>query len=85
MKGEKQVKRFELKDTKHIKSFCSICGSALPNLQMNETLLVVPAGSIDGELDKKPDGHIFMSKKSNWDEGIEEVKKFDGLPIKKDV
>lgn len=83
--GENQVKIFELKDTNHIKSFCSICGSALPNLQMNGTLLVVPAGSLDSKLDKKPDGHIFMSNKSNWDESLEQVKKYDGPPVKEDM
>ncbi len=85
MKGENNVKRFELGDTKHVKSFCSICGSALPNLQMNGSLLVVPAGSLDVNLDKKPDGHIFISNKANWDVDLEKVKKYTGLPLKEDV
>ncbi len=84
LEGENLVKRFELNDTNHVKSFCSICGSALPNKQMNETLLVVPAGSLDGKLDKKPDGHIFISNRSNWDNELEKVKKYEGLPVKDD-
>jgi hypothetical protein len=47
---------------------------------MNGTLLVVPAGSLDSSLDKKPDGHIFISNKANWDESLEKLKKFERLP-----
>src|SRR5215470_14968068 len=46
LSGEERVKRFNLPSTKHVRSFCSICGSALPCIQMNGTLLVVPAGSL---------------------------------------
>lgn len=84
LQGEDQVKRFEFRDTKHVKSFCGICGSALPNLQMDNTLLVVPAGRLDVDLDKKADGHIFISNKANWDEDLARVKRFDGLPIMED-
>jgi hypothetical protein len=47
---------------------------------MDGTLLAVPAGSLDCRLDKKPDGHIFVSNKANWDESLEKLKKFERLP-----
>ncbi|OJV64911.1 MAG: aldehyde-activating protein [Clostridiales bacterium 38-18] len=80
LQGEAYVRTFQLKDTNHVKGFCSNCGSALPNLQMNGSLLVVPAGSLDSQLDKQPDGHIFISDKANWDEELETYKKFDRFP-----
>ncbi len=81
IKGESNVRIFQLKKSNHVKAFCVTCGSALPNLQMEGTLLAVPAGSLDSKLDKLPDGHIFISNKANWDEALETVKKFQRLPI----
>jgi hypothetical protein len=82
LEGEENVKVFKLEDTEHVKSFCIHCGSALPSIQMDGKLLVVPAGSLDSPLDKKPDGHLFMSSKANWDESLELVDKFERLPEK---
>src|SRR5690554_6374488 len=38
------IKAFQLPKSNHVKAFCSNCGSALPNLQMEGELLVVPPG-----------------------------------------
>ncbi|WP_084183219.1 GFA family protein, partial [Nevskia soli] len=42
LSGQEKATQFTLPSTQHSRSFCSICGSALPSLQMNGTLLVVP-------------------------------------------
>ncbi|HZR34444.1 MAG TPA: GFA family protein [Nevskia sp.] len=78
--GEDKVTRFDLPGTRHSRSFCSICGSALPGLQMDGQLLVVPAGSLDCEVVLKPDAHLFMASRANWDEDLERVPKMDRLP-----
>jgi len=78
--GKDHIKTFNLSPTRHTKSFCKECGSALPNHQMEGKLLVVPAGSLNTELLKKPDAHIFCSSKASWDEGLENVKKFEKFP-----
>lgn len=80
LSGKDQVKTFKLKPTRHEKSFCPNCGSALPNVQMNGSLLVVPAGSLDTDVPNKPIGHIFIDSKANWDHELELVPKFDQLP-----
>lgn len=79
--GKALVKTFHLPSTRHSKSFCVECGSALPNVQMDGTLLVVPAGSLDSPLAKRPDGHLFMSSKAEWDELLETVKQHETLPF----
>jgi len=76
------VKTYNHNNEGHIKSFCMTCGSALPNMQMNGTLLVVPAGSLDSDIDIKPSGHIFYESKANWDRNLEKVNKFKDYPIK---
>ncbi|MES2801216.1 MAG: GFA family protein [Bdellovibrionota bacterium] len=80
MRGIDKIKTFNLAPTRHTKSFCKECGSALPNLQMEGKLLVVPAGSLDSELSVKPEAHIFWSSKSSWSKELENLKKFEKLP-----
>ncbi|WP_207261436.1 GFA family protein [Desulfovibrio sp. Huiquan2017] len=80
LRGEDLVRTFDFNGTGHIKSFCTICGSALPNVQMDGALLVVPAGSLDTEVPIRPDGHIFHARRADWDNGLEAVPVFEGLP-----
>lgn len=79
VKKEAVVKTYCLPNTRFAKSFCEDCGSALPTVGENNFILV-PAGSLDGDLDLSPQGHIHMSSKANWDQNLEQVAKFDILP-----
>lgn len=78
--GQESVKIFNYRSEGHIKSFCSICGSALPNVQLDGKLLVVPAGSLDSEVNVKPQGHIYYASKANWDTEFERVPRYRELP-----
>ena len=80
LSGQEKSKTFNFRSEGHIKSFCTNCGSALPNVQMDGTLLVVPAGSIDSDINIKPQGHIYYANKANWDTELEKVPKFEELP-----
>lgn len=79
--GKEKVKTFNLPSTRHTKSFCQQCGSAVPNQQMEGQLLVVPAGSLDTGIELKPDAHLFYSSRASWDDGLENIKKFEKLPL----
>ena len=78
--GEDKVKTFVLPTTRHTKSFCQECGSALPSLQMEGKLLVVPAGSLNCEIEITPNAHIFCSSKASWTNGLEHLKQFEKFP-----
>lgn len=80
LSGKNKVKTFNFKSEGHIKSFCTECGSALPNIQMDGALLVVPAGCLDSEVGIKPQAHIYFASKADWDEGLENLPRFDHLP-----
>jgi len=80
LSGEDLVKTFHLPNTRHVKSFCSHCGSAAPSIQNEGKLIIVPAGSLDAPLEIKPKAHLFMASKANWEEGLEALQSFDGLP-----
>ena len=78
--GEQKITSFNLPSTRHGKSFCKVCGSAVPNYQMEGKLLVVPAGSLNSGLSMSPDAHIFYSSKACWDENLEHIKRFEKFP-----
>jgi hypothetical protein len=80
LSGEDKVTNFTLPTTRHVKAFCSICGSALPSVQMRGRLVVVPAGSLDCDISIKPDAHIYVSDNACWEQGIDKVQKYDQLP-----
>ena len=79
-KNETEIKIFQPHKSNHVKAFCTNCGSALPNIQMDGKLLVVPAGCLDTILDNRPNAHIFISNKANWDCSLEEINKFERFP-----
>ena len=78
--GQDKLRQFNLPATRHCKCFCSTCGSALPMLQMNGQLLVVPAGSLNSEVHIRPSAHIFVSSRAGWDEALDRVPTVDRLP-----
>lgn len=78
--GQDHVQSFTLPGTKHKKSFCQECGSAVPSLQMDGNLLVVPAGSLDNKMTMTPTAHIFYSSKVSWYPFLETIRKFEKFP-----
>ncbi|WP_431689293.1 GFA family protein [Hahella sp. NBU794] len=80
LSGEVQVKTFMLPGTLHCKSFCSHCGSALPNIQMNGQLLAVPAGSLDSKVTIRPNAHIFVESRAEWDTELEKAPMLERGP-----
>ena len=80
LSGKEKVTVYNLPNTRHHKSFCSICGSALPTAAPDGKLVVVPAGSLNTPVDLAPTAHIFMSSKGNWDQGLEAIQKFEKYP-----
>ena len=78
--GVEGIKTFRLSGSRHVKSFCSDCGSALPVPQPEIGLLVVPAGSLDSRIDIRPNAHICCSSRANWDNDLASIERIDGLP-----
>jgi hypothetical protein len=78
--GRDQVRQFNLPSTRHTRCFCSVCGSALPYEAADEGSVVVPAGSLDGTVGLRPDAHIFVSSRADWDRQLDTLPSFAGLP-----
>lgn len=80
LSGSDKISTYHLPATRHTKSFCQVCGSVVPSLQMEGKLLVVPAGSLNTDLEMIPSAHIFYSSKASWDKDLENLKKFAKYP-----
>jgi hypothetical protein len=78
LSGEAKIKTFRVPSTRHQKSFCGECGSAVPRVQMNGALVVVPAGSLDSAIETRPDAHILVASSAGWDRRLEDVPRIDG-------
>ncbi|WP_244957547.1 GFA family protein [Bermanella marisrubri] len=77
--GEDCITSFTLEGTRHNKSFCKVCGSALPNT-LTQNLLVVPAGSLDTTISVEPTAHLFTSSKADWEKDLDKIAAFKSLP-----
>jgi hypothetical protein len=76
--GQHLVKVYRLPSTRHTRSFCLSCGSALPSY--DEGLLVVPAGGVDSDISSTPDAHIFVASRACWDDDLEKLPQLRELP-----
>ena len=80
LSGQALVRSFRLVGTSHGKSFCATCGSALPDLQLDGTLLVVRAGSLNAPPEIRPKAHICWESRAVWDNDLRDLPKVEGLP-----
>lgn len=81
--GKEDIQRFELPSAKSwTKQFCRICGSGLPYINRAGTFLVIPAGSLEGEIGLEADDRIFWDSKAKWVETISDKPKFTKYPDK---
>lgn len=65
--GESLIKTYELGGNRLFnKSFCELCGSALPARAKSGDFFIVPAGCLDQELSVVPSKNIFWSEKAGW-------------------
>ena len=73
------VTTFNLPGSRHSKSFCKHCGSAVPGSEI-PGVLMVPAGSLDCEIDIKPTARIFTSRQHRWVSDINRTPEYAELP-----
>jgi len=77
--GAQTVTTFSLPATRYTKSFCTVCGSAMPNTEV-DGVIVIPAGCLDNNLSIIPTAHICTSWRASWDRELRELPQFKALP-----
>lgn len=78
--GQDKITQYRVPGTRHARSFCSVCGAALPMVQLEGTLLVVPAGSLDTQIEARPTAQICYASRAEWVDSLADVPRIDGLP-----
>ncbi len=67
LSGEENVGRYDPPETKYFAtSFCKTCGSSLPWLSKSGQVVIVPAGSLDGDPGIRPSKNIYCGSRSAW-------------------
>ena len=69
--GKGAIKTFELPIVENPPAyktcFCSVCGCPVPLLDPAAEWLEIPAGLFDSELPLRPERHIYIEHKANWE------------------
>ena len=66
VRGAEHISSYE-KDSGYKVSFCSRCGSPVPNKFRGLPLFSIPAGSLDGEPDLEIVAKIYLGSQVKWD------------------
>ena len=65
--GESQLKKFDLPGAKRFAvAFCTECGTRMPHQVTGTENMLIPAGVLDGQPDRQPDGSIFWGSRAGW-------------------
>ena len=76
------MKQFDLPDTRYARRFCSECGGPVPRQSANFPMIIIPAGTLDGDIETKPQAHIFNRSRACWDDGFAAVPTYEEFPPK---
>ncbi|HLE93009.1 MAG TPA: GFA family protein [Sulfuricaulis sp.] len=74
MKGEERVRSFKIPEAKRFTSrFCSVCGSQVPRYVKETDMIVIPAGSLDGDPMMQPQACAFWDSRASWSCGGDDI------------
>jgi len=79
--GESLVKQFKVPEAKRFaRHFCSNCGGPVARFVPQLNAIVIPAGSLDGEVPIKPQGRIFWDSRADWSCDGDSLPRFAEYP-----
>lgn len=65
--GEALLKRYKVPEAQRFATvFCTNCGSLMPRTSPEAGIVVIPAGSLDHDLEIRPTARIFYDSRANW-------------------
>lgn len=79
--GEDLIRYYKVPEAERFANcFCGQCGSRLPRVAPDGSMAVIPAGSLDHDLDLQPEGRIFQGSRMTWSCDSRELAEFDTYP-----
>lgn len=64
-------------------AFCKTCGSSMPWTNQQGTMVVIPAGSLEGEPTVRPRANIMWSSRAPWFVATNDLDTHDQYPPRK--
>jgi hypothetical protein len=77
LSGEDKISSYASSE-KGERPFCPRCGSSVAAIIDGNAFM--PAGNIDGDIDRPLDSHIFVADKASWYEITDEAPRYEGYP-----
>ncbi|MCH7315360.1 GFA family protein [Acinetobacter sp. ANC 3882] len=78
--GEQLIQTY-VKDTGFTSSFCTKCGSPVPNaLGINPRIMWIPLGLIQEDFSPELELNFCVNSKTSWADTHQKLVEFDGLP-----
>jgi hypothetical protein len=62
------------------RSFCTTCGSVMPEALASASVAICPAGNLEGDIGVEPGMHIFVGSKAPWHEITDDLPQYDEFP-----
>ncbi len=84
LSGEGNVQTYE-SSPGGLRPFCPRCGSIVASTSRDGSMAFMPAGNMEGELDRELDSHIFVGSKAPWYEIHDNAPQHDAYPPDHDV
>ena len=67
LRGEELLRTWKVPDAQFFaQTFCSVCSAPMPRVSPERDLVVIPAGSFDGDPGVRATEHIFVGSKAPW-------------------
>lgn len=67
LQGESLLKRFKVPEAERFYTlFCGNCGSPMPRDIPQLGIVAIPAGSLDHDIDVRPEARIFWDSRAEW-------------------
>lgn len=79
--GESLLTRYKVPEAKRFATvFCRECGSLLPRIAPDNSIAVIPAGTLDEDPGIRPERRIFQGSRADWSCPGDDVPAFDQYP-----
>jgi len=79
--GENLLKSYKVPEAKRfMTTFCTNCGSLMPRLAPDNSIAVVPAGTLDCDPDIRPQARIMSGSRAAWSCDGSKLQDFDTYP-----
>ncbi len=74
--GEDKIRHFQTSENFH-RCFCGDCGSVLPETIDGADFSFVAAGALEGDINVRPEKHIFATSKADWYEIPDDLPQYE--------